>query len=119
MLPVGDLTERHQEAGVELRFLRDLCTLSELEALVRNGLTQAQFEDTRDYLMKNVFLMTATQDQQLGYVLDAQWYAVPEFTRMMRDALAKLVRGKRVTVNAVVTLAAGAKCRGEVKATVQ
>jgi zinc protease len=40
--------------------------------------------------MKNVFVMTATQDQRLGYALDAQWYGTPEFTQMMRDGLAKL-----------------------------
>jgi len=64
--------------------------LSELGKLVEQGLTQAQFESTRDYLMKNVFVMTATQDQQLGYALDAQWYRTPEFTQMMRDGLSKL-----------------------------
>jgi len=62
----------------------------ELQRLVEQGLTPEQFETTRDYLMKNVFLMTASQDQQLGYALDSQWYGVPEYTRMMREALAKL-----------------------------
>ncbi len=64
--------------------------LFELDKLVANGLSQQDFETTRGYLMKNVFVMTATQDQQLGYALDAQWYRTPEFTRMMRDGLAKL-----------------------------
>lgn len=64
--------------------------LAELGKLVDQGLTQAQFESTRDYLMKNVFVMTATQDQQLGYALDAQWYRTPEFTQMMRDGLSRL-----------------------------
>jgi len=64
--------------------------LSELGKLVDQGLTKQDFETTRDYLMKNVFVMTATQDQRLGYALDAQWYGTPEFTRMMREALAKL-----------------------------
>ena len=30
--------------------------------------------------MKNVFLLTATQDQQLGYALDSEWYGIGEFT---------------------------------------
>jgi zinc protease len=64
--------------------------LAELGKLVDNGLTREQFESTRDYLVKNVFVMTATQDQQLGYALDAQWYRTPEFTKMMRDGLSKL-----------------------------
>ena len=64
--------------------------LAELGKLVDNGLTQQDFETTRGYLMKNVFVMTATQDQRLGYALDSQWYRTPEFTQMMRDGLAKL-----------------------------
>jgi zinc protease len=64
--------------------------LHELGKLVDNGLSQEDFDATRDYLMKNVFVMTATQDQQLGYALDSQWYRTPEFTRMMREGLAKL-----------------------------
>lgn len=64
--------------------------LHELDKLVSDGLSQADFETTRGYLMKNVFVMTATQDQQLGYALDSQWYRTPEFTRMMREGLSKL-----------------------------
>jgi zinc protease len=64
--------------------------LSELGKMVDGGLSQADFETTRDYLMKNVFVMTATQDQRLGYALDSQWYGTVEFTQMMRDGLAKL-----------------------------
>ena len=30
--------------------------------------------------MKNVFLMTATQNQQLGYALDSKWYGTGEYT---------------------------------------
>lgn len=53
-------------------------------------MTQEQFDTTRGYLMKNVFVMTSTQDQQLGYALDSQWYNTPEFTKLMRDGLSKL-----------------------------
>lgn len=64
--------------------------LSELGKMVDNGISQEDFETTRGYLMKNVFVMTATQDQRLGYALDSQWYDTPEFTQMMRDGLSKL-----------------------------
>jgi zinc protease len=50
----------------------------------------AAFTATRDYLMKNVYVMTARQDQQLGYALDSRWYHIPEFTQYMRDGLQKL-----------------------------
>ena len=45
--------------------------IHELDQLVERGLTPAQFEGTRDYLMSNVYVMTAQQDQQLGYALDS------------------------------------------------
>ena len=62
----------------------------ELDALVKNGLSKADFEATRDYLMKNVYVMTARQDQQLGYALDSRWYGIPEFTSYIRNGLQKL-----------------------------
>jgi zinc protease len=64
--------------------------IHELDKLIAQGLSQEAFATTRDYLLKNVFVMTATQNQQLGYALDSQWYGIPEFTKMMRDALGKL-----------------------------
>lgn len=63
---------------------------AELQKLIDNGMTQQEFENTRDYLMKNVYVMTQTQDQQLGYALDSKWYGTPEFTTYMRDALGRL-----------------------------
>jgi zinc protease len=73
--------------------------LYELRKLIDNGLSQTEFEATRDYLMKNVFVMTATQDQQLGYALDSAWYGIPEYTSFMREQLAKLTLAD---VNAVI-----------------
>jgi zinc protease len=64
----------------------------ELEKLVRDGLGEADFQATRNYLMKNVFLLTATQDQQLGYALDSDWYGIGEFTAFMRERLGRLTR---------------------------
>jgi len=62
----------------------------ELEKLVDKGLSQEDFEAVREYLMKNVFVMTATQDQQLGYALDSKWYQTGEFTAYMREKLQNL-----------------------------
>jgi zinc protease len=64
--------------------------LHEVEKLVRNGLTREQFEATRDYLMKNVYVKTSTADEQIGYALDSQWYGMGDYTEQMRAALAKL-----------------------------
>jgi len=64
--------------------------LFELDRLVREGLTEKQFAQTRDYLLKNVFVMTATQDQQIGYALDSDWFGIGEYTSTLRDRLSKL-----------------------------
>jgi zinc protease len=65
---------------------------NELDNLINNGMSEADFQATRQYLMKNVYVMTATQDQQLGYALDSRWYGIPEYTTYMRSALQKLTR---------------------------
>jgi zinc protease len=64
--------------------------LHELDALIEKGLTKEQFESTREYLMKNVYVMTARQGQQLGYALDSKWYGIGEFTSFMRERLQAL-----------------------------
>jgi zinc protease len=64
----------------------------ELDKLIRDGLSEADFQAARNYMMKNVFLLTATQDQQLGYALDSDWYGIGEFTAYMRERLGKLTR---------------------------
>jgi zinc protease len=66
--------------------------LYELNKLIENGLSQEDFEATRDYLMKNVYLMTASQDQRLGHALDSWWYGIPEYTGYMRAQYTKLTR---------------------------
>jgi zinc protease len=64
--------------------------VTELEKIIQNGLNQQEFESTRNYLRKNVYVMTATQNQQIGYALDSRWYGIGEFTSYMRGELAKL-----------------------------
>jgi zinc protease len=62
----------------------------ELDRLVRDGLTAAEFEATRKFLVKNASILTGTQDARLGYALDSAYYGTPEYVPFMRDALAKL-----------------------------
>jgi zinc protease len=66
--------------------------IAELDKLVTNGLSEEDFQRTRDYLMKNVYVMTATQNQQIGYALDSKWYGIGDFATTMRDRLSKLTR---------------------------
>ncbi len=64
--------------------------LFELDKLIQNGLSQADFEATREYLMKNVFLAVASQGQALGAKLDSRFYGIDEYTAYMRGELSKL-----------------------------
>lgn len=96
--PDANIARRAQIFEVWLRPLRSnedahmalRIAISEIDKLVKNGLSRADFENTRNYLMKNVYLLTATQDLQLGYTLDSQWYGTPEFTAYMRGRLQSL-----------------------------
>ena len=62
----------------------------ELQKLIDGGLSQEDFERTRGYLMKNVYVMTATQNQQIGYALDSKWYGIGDFATSMRQKLGAL-----------------------------
>jgi zinc protease len=64
--------------------------LFELRKLIEKGMSKEEFETTRNYLMKSAFLLTATQDSQLGYALDSKFYGIPEFTPYIREQLVKL-----------------------------
>lgn len=64
--------------------------LYEYDKLVRDGMSQKDFDGTRQFLRKYVNVLTATQDAQLGYALDSKYYGTPEFTSHMRQQLDKL-----------------------------
>jgi zinc protease len=66
--------------------------VDQLDKTVNEGMSEQEFQVGRQYLMKNVYVMTATQDQQLGYAMDSKWYGIPEYTAYMRSALQKLTR---------------------------
>jgi len=83
-----------QNAHMALRI-----AVHELQRLIDEGLTPEEFDGARNYLMKNVYLLTSTQDAQLGYRLDSDWYGIPEYTAYMRDTLSRLTREE---VNAAV-----------------
>ncbi len=73
--------------------------IHELDKLVNEGLSEEDFQTTRDYLMKNVYLLTATQDHALGTALDQKWFGLPDYVTDMRAKLGKLTQAD---VNAAV-----------------
>jgi zinc protease len=64
--------------------------LYEYEKLVREGMSKEAFESTREFLSKYVNVLTATQDDQLGYSLDSRYYHIADFPTHMREQLARL-----------------------------
>ncbi|HXT64031.1 MAG TPA: pitrilysin family protein [Pyrinomonadaceae bacterium] len=64
--------------------------LYEYDKLVREGMSPEAFESTREFLSKYVNVLTATQDDQLGYSLDSRYYGIKDFPTYMREQLAKL-----------------------------
>jgi zinc protease len=83
-----------QNAQMALRI-----AIHELRRLVEEGLTEDQFEATREYLSKNVLVATARQDDRVGHALDSTWYGTPELTAYLRDGLRALTCAQ---VNAAV-----------------
>ena len=68
-------------------------------ASTSEGLTEEEFQTTRDYLMKNAYLLTSNQDRQLGYALDQKWFGLGDYVATMREKLGTLTRAD---VNAAV-----------------
>jgi zinc protease len=62
----------------------------EFDKLLRDGMSQEDFEATREFLSKYVNILTGTQDAHLGYALDSRYYGIGDFSEFMRDRLAKL-----------------------------
>ena len=50
--------------------------MREVELLVKNGLTAAQFEDTRNFLSKYVLHYAETTARRLAYALDDRYYGI-------------------------------------------
>ncbi len=73
--------------------------LYELDKLVKNGLSQEDFERSRDFVSKYVTLLTKTKNAQLGYAIDSTYYGTADYVTHIRTALAKL---KREGVNAAI-----------------
>lgn len=73
--------------------------LYETQQLIDKGLSQEDFEKTRDYLMKNVYLLTSNQNQRLGYAIDSWWFGIGDYAEHMRAQYAKLTREQ---VNAAI-----------------
>jgi len=64
--------------------------LYEMQKLVKNGLSEEEFNATRNYLDKFVTLLAKTQAKRLGYAIDSDYYGTKEFVRYVRNGLKQL-----------------------------
>ena len=64
--------------------------LFELDNLIENGMSEKDFQATRNYLTNYAPQLVASQDQQLGYALDSEFYQTEEFVKYVRGEFAKL-----------------------------
>ncbi len=59
----------------------------ELGKLVKNGLTQEQFETSRNFIQKYVSLLVKSQGRVLGYAMDSSYYGTPDFVKYVHTEL--------------------------------
>jgi len=64
----------------------------ELHRLVEQGLTEDEFERSRDFLSKYVNVLTRNKSAELGYAIDSMYYGIPNYNQYIKTALAKLTR---------------------------
>ncbi len=64
--------------------------LFEYDKLIKNGIDQKTFDETRAFLMKYVNILTQTKDAELGYALDSRYYGIDNYNQYMKTALSKL-----------------------------
>lgn len=71
----------------------------ELERFIREGLSEEDFTRTRNFLSKYVNLLMKTKRAELGYLIDSQFYGIPDYGEYLKAELARLTREQ---VNAAV-----------------
>ncbi len=62
----------------------------ELDRLIKNGMSQDDFEATKNFVYNFVPQLVDSQDRQLGYKLDSHFYGTDEFVKLVREGLDKL-----------------------------
>ncbi|HWQ55643.1 MAG TPA: pitrilysin family protein [Bryobacteraceae bacterium] len=64
----------------------------ELNRLVRDGLSLEEFERTREFVSKNINLLTKSKSAELGYSIDSMYYGIPPYNEYIKQKLVKLTR---------------------------
>ena len=64
--------------------------IREMDKLIKDGMTQADFELTRTFLRSYIKLYTQTPEKQLGFLMDSKFYGRKDYIKEMDALLAKL-----------------------------
>lgn len=62
----------------------------ELDKLIKNGMSEEDFNATKNFLYNYVPQLVASQDRLLGYSLDSEFYQTDEFVKYVRKGLNSL-----------------------------
>lgn len=71
----------------------------ELTKLVKDGISQEDFDRTKEFVSKYVNVLTKTKRAELGYAIDSLYYGIPDYNNYVKNAVAKLTRDQ---VNAAI-----------------
>lgn len=96
--PAANLGRSEQIFQVWLRPLRTntdahfatRTAMYELEKVIENGLTEAQFTATKAFLSKYAGLLLKGQDRVLGYKMDSDFYGTDGFVELVKNGLKDL-----------------------------
>jgi len=80
---LGDIKIGHAHFAMRM-------ALSEIDRVKREGLTQEEFELTRQFLRSYMKLYIQTPDKQLGFLLDSRFYGLEDYISEIDQKLADL-----------------------------
>jgi zinc protease len=80
---LGDIEIGHAQFALRL-------AVRELDNLINNGMSQKDFDVTRQFLRSFIKLYIQTPESQLGYLLDSKYYGRKDYIKEMDALLAKL-----------------------------
>jgi zinc protease len=64
--------------------------LREMDKMINNGLSQEDFEATRDFLKSYIRLYIKSPEQQLGYLIDSKMYGRDNYIEELEELLSEL-----------------------------
>jgi zinc protease len=66
--------------------------IMEVDKLIKDGISQEDFEATRTFLRSYMKLYISTPTEQLGYIMDSRFYGREDYIKEMDQLLAKLTK---------------------------